>query len=434
MNTNISNILKLKGLVRRFLFSIVALMVYRFGTYLTIPGINNDALQRIVENYNTGFLGVFNMFSGGALGRMTIFALNVMPYIVSSIIIQLLSASIPVLNNLRQEGDFGRKKINFYTRALTIVFCIIQAIFIVFSLQSMDFPDSIILPSIGMPFVFIAVVTLLGGTMFLMWLGEQITERGIGNGISLIIVTGILAELPGAFASFFALGKVGTLSIWFILIILSFFLMLLWIVIYVEQSYRKIPIQYPRKQVGSKIYGGASSYIPIKINMSGVIPPIFANALLMFPITVANFFSNSEILSFITLYLFPGKVLYILLYLCSIIFFCFFYVGFVFNVDETANNLKKQSGFVLGRRPGKDTVSYLHFVLMRVTVLGAAYLSIICIVPELIRIKYSIPFIIGGTSLLIIVNVIMDIFFQMQAYLFSQNYSKLNVKLGGGNK
>ncbi|MBQ4874901.1 MAG: preprotein translocase subunit SecY [Rickettsiaceae bacterium H1] len=429
MYNDVHNIFKLQELIKRILFSIFALIIYRFGTYLTIPGINNNVLQRIVENYNSGFLGMFNMFSGGALSRMTIFALNVMPYIISSIIIQLLSVNISVLNNLRQEGDFGRKRINFYTRALTVIFCIIQAFFIVMSLKGMDLPESIILPDIGMPFALVAVVTLLGGTMFLMWLGEQITAYGIGNGVSLIIVTGILAELPGAISSFFALGKIGSVSILVVILVILFFLMLLWMIIYVEQSYRKIFIQYPRKQVGRRLYSGDSSYIPLKINMSGVIPPIFANALLMFPITIANFFPNSSISSFIILYFFPGNHLYILMYFACIVFFCFFYVGFVFNVEETAYNLKKNGGFVLGKRPGKDTVFYLEHVLTKITVIGAIYLSVICVIPELIRINYSIPFIISGTSLLIIVNVIVDIFSQVQTYLFTRNYSKFSNKV-----
>lgn len=428
---NLGAALKLKELIKRFLFSICALIVYRFGTYLTIPGINGDVLQQVIDTYKVGFLGVFNMFSGGALGRMTIFALNIMPYIVSSIVIQLLSVNFPFLSNLKQEGEVGRKKVNFYTRGLTVILCLVQSVFIVVGFGNMDMPESIILDDMEIPFSLIAIITLLGGTMFLMWLGEQITINGIGNGVSLIIVTGILAELPGAVSSFFALGKIGSISIWIILLITLFFFMLLWGVIYVEQSYRKIPIQYPRRQIGRKLYGGNTSYIPLKINISGVIPPIFANALLMFPATIANFFPESIVASFISVYFVPGNLPYVFLYLACIVFFCFFYVGFIFNVDETADNLKKNGGFVLGKRPGRDTAAYLKVILIRITVLGAIYLSLICIVPELIRIKYSVPFIIGGTSVLIIVNVITDIFFQIQAYLFTQSYNTFSPKFGG---
>ncbi len=424
---NINDIERFSSLLKRIIFSIFALTLYRFGTYLTIPGVNNNVLQQFVDTYSTGFLGVFNMFSGGALGRMTIFALNVMPYIISSIILQLLSVNIPALNNLRNEGESGRKKINFYTRLLTVVFSVVQGSFIVLSIQSMGFPNNIILSDMEIPFFVIAIFTLMGGTLFLVWLGEQITIYGIGNGVSLIIVTGILAELPGAFSSFLALGKVGSVSSMFVLMVMLFFIFLLWFIIYIEQSYRKIHIHHPRKQIGHKLYNANSSYIPIKINMSGVIAPIFANALLMFPLTVANFFPDSIISSFIILNFSPGKILYVIFYCCCIMFFCFFYVGIIFDVNETADNLKKNGGFILGKRPGKDTSLYLQSVLMRVTILGGLYLSLICIVPELMRSQYSIPFVIGGTSLLIIVNVIIDIFSQIRSYLFTHNYNRFNL-------
>ncbi len=415
-------------LLKRFLFSIVALSIYRLGTYVTIPGVDVEVLKHIVGSKEAGFFDIFNTFSGGALGRMTIFALNVMPYIVSSIIIQLLSVSFSKLNSLRHEGDLGRKKINFYTRCLTVFFCVVQSIFIVLGLESMS---SLILPDFSSFFLFIAVSTLLGGTMFLLWLGEQITVYGIGNGISLIIVTGILAELPNSLAAFFLLGKVGGISIAVVLAVSLLFIFLLWGIIFVEQSYRKILIQYPRKQVGNKIYANSNSYIPIKLNMSGVIPPIFANALLLFPATIMNFLSSYEISSFISLYFMPGGVLYTTLYLLFIVFFSFFYVGVVFNVEETADNLKKQGGFVVGKRPGKDTIAYFRKVINRVTFLGSCYLAIICVVPEVIRTNYSMSFAIGGTSLLIIVNVLIDVFSQIQSYQLTRSYSSLSVRFKG---
>lgn len=420
--------LAFKSLFTRLLFSLCALLLYRFGTYITLPGINSDVLQSIIKHHQSNsFLGLLNVFSGGALGRMTIFALNVMPYIVSSIILQLLSTIIPSLNHLKQEGRYGIKKINFYTRCMTVVFCIIQALFIVLSLQNMNLSTSVIINP-DKTFFFIAVITLLGGTIFLVWLGEQITVYGIGNGISLIIFAGIISELPGSINSFFIVAKTTYISIFNIIFIFLLIFGLLWLIVIIELSCRKISIQYPRKQIGNKLYGQNLSYIPLKINISGIIPPIFANALLILPITIANFFPYSIISSFILLYFSPGKILYIFLYTILITFFCFFYVGLIFNIEDTAYNLKKNGGFIIGKRPGRDTAKYLSYVINRLSVIGAAYLSCICLVPELIRNIYLIPFAVSGTSLLIIVNVIMDIFSQIQNYLFTQHYGQLSNK------
>ena len=420
------NVSLLKGLYRRFLFSIFALIIYRLGTYLTIPGVDVRALQEIFANYQKGFLGVFNVFSGGALGRMTIFALNVMPYIIASIIFQLLAVSFPSLSNLRSEGESGKKKMNFYIRCATVLFCIVQGSFIVIGLKNMNASQPIILKEAEDFFIVIALFTLIGGTMFLIWLGEQITIHGIGNGISLIIFTGIVSELPASLSSFFMMGRIGELSTFTVIFMIFFFVMLLWLIVFVEQSYRKVMVKYPRRQVASKLYGDNVSYIPLKINMSGVIPPIFANALLLFPVAIANFSPDNFISSNILLYFSHGSPLYILCHVLFIIFFCFFYVGFVFNPDETADNLKKGGGLILGYRPGRDTAAYFKKVVFKITILGSIYLGFICVVPELINSEYGLSFAISGTSLLIIVNVITDVFLQVQTYFFTQHYDQLN--------
>ena len=426
MNSSIYNVNLLQGLFKRFLFSIMALIIYRLGSYVTIPGINVHALQEIISNYQKGFFGVFNVFSGGALGRMTIFALNVMPYIIASIIFQLLSVSFPSLKNLRSEGEAGRKKINFYIRCVTVLFCIVQGSFIVMGLQNMNSSHPIILKGSEDLFVVIAVITLIGGSMFLIWLGEQITINGIGNGISLIIFTGIVAELPSSVSSFFMLGKVGELSIFTVLFAIIFVICLLWLIVFFEQSYRKVNVNYPRKQVNSKVYASNTSYIPLKMNMSGVIPPIFANALLLLPVTIANFAPENIVSENILLYFSHGSPLYILLHIILIIFFCFFYVGFVFNSEETAKNIQRDGGFVLGNYPGKATSLYFNRVIFKITILGSLYLSFICVIPEIIYSKYALSFAVSGTSLLIIVNVITDVFLQIQAYFLTKNYDQLN--------
>ena len=413
------------NLLGKLWFTLLALIVYRLGTYIPIPGINPDVIDTIVTKHSVGVLGIFNVFSGGALGRMTIFALNVMPYIISSIIMQLLSVTIPKLNELRQNGELGRVKINSYIRYITIIFCLIQGFIILLGLEKMNTETSIVVIEPGLLFRIVGISSLLGGTMFLLWLGERISKSGIGNGISMIIFTGIIAELPGSFSSMFLLGKNGNVPIFVILLIILIFFALLLLIIFVEKSYRKILVQYPKRQIKNKLYNSSSTYIPLKINISGVIPPIFANALLLSPITVANFHQGSAWSDFVLMYFSSGKLLYIVCYAILIVFFAFFYMTFVFDAKETSELLKKNGGFVPGKRPGNSTCEYFNYVIKRLTVLGSVYLTVICIIPELVRYNYSVSFTLGGTSFLIIVNVIIDTFSQIQTHLYSSRYSTL---------
>ncbi|AAZ68627.1 protein translocase subunit secY/sec61 alpha [Ehrlichia canis str. Jake] len=413
------------NLLGKLWFTLLCLIVYRLGTYIPIPGINPDIIDAVVSKHSVGVLGIFNVFSGGALGRMTVFALNVMPYIVSSIIIQLLSVTVPRLNELRQNGELGRMKINNYIRYMTIFFCIVQGSVILLGLEKMNSENSIVVIDPGLLFRIVGISSLLGGTMFLLWLGERINKNGIGNGVSMIIFTGIVAELPGSFSSMFLLGKNGNVPIFVILLMVLIFFALLLLIIFVEKSYRKILVQYPKRQVKNKLYGSSSTYIPLKINISGVIPPIFANALLLSPITVANFHQGSPWSDFILMYFSSGKLLYIVCYALLIIFFAFFYTAFVFDAKETSEILKKNGGFVPGKRPGNATCEYFNYVIKRLTVLGSIYLTVICIIPELIRYNYSVSFTLGGTSFLIIVNVIIDTFSQVQTHLYSSRYNTL---------
>lgn len=422
-NYDFSALVKSTDLRGRFLFTIVALILYRFGTYVPLPGIDINIISNAFNQNVSGFLSIFNVFAGGALGRMTIFSLNVMPYIISSIIMQLLSVSLDWLKDLKNEGEQGRKRINFYTKCLMIVFCIIQGFFI-----SSQFKNAqIITDELFYPLV---ITTLLGGSLFLVWLGEQITLRGIGNGISMIIFAGIVAELPRSFSRILTLGNLGMLSNIIVFFIITSFIAMLCIVVFFERTYRNIPIQYPKRQIRNKLYNSASSHMPLKINLSGVIPPIFANALLLFPLTITSFIENSKWKDFIMLYLSAGKPLYILLYVLLIVFFCFFYNSFVFNPQEIADSLKKNGGFILSKRPGNSTAEYLLAVVNRITVVGAIYLSFICVVPEILRAKYDIPFTIGGTSMLIMVSVIIDTFARIQTSLLSYHYDNLVKKIG----
>ncbi|MFZ3235028.1 MAG: preprotein translocase subunit SecY, partial [Stellaceae bacterium] len=408
---NFSAFGKATELKSRIWFTLGALVIYRLGTYIPIPGIDPGILHDIFARNAGGILGMFDMFSGGALGRMTIFALNIMPYISASIIIQLLTAVSPSLEALKKEGESGRKKLNQYTRYGTVLLAAVQAYGIAVGIEGMRSGAETAVLDPGLGFRLVTVVTLVGGTVFLMWLGEQITARGVGNGISLIIFAGIVANLPHALASTLELGRTGAISTFFIVAILVISVGVVAFIVFMERAQRRLLVQYPKRQVGNKMFGGDASHLPLKINTSGVIPPIFASSLLLLPATIANFQSNSQSFGWlgnITAYLAHGRPLYMLLYVALIVFFCFFYTAIVFNPTETADNLRKYGGFIPGIRPGKNTADYLDYVLTRLTVVGAAYLAAVCILPEFLISEYSVPFYFGGTSLLIVVSVTMD--------------------------
>jgi preprotein translocase subunit SecY len=418
---------KATELKNRLWFTLGALVVYRIGTYIPLPGIDPGILREIFESQRGGILGMFDMFSGGALGRMTLFALNIMPYITASIIVQLMTAVSPQLEALKKEGEAGRKTLNHYTRYLTLFLALFQSFGIAVGLEGMrgSVAGAVIDPGWG--FRFTCVVTLTGGTMFLMWLGEQITQRGVGNGISLIIFAGIIANLPQALGATLEMGRTGAISTFVILVLLVMAVLVVMAIVFVERAQRRIVVQYPKRQVGNKMYGGESSHLPLKLNTSGVIPPIFASSLLLLPLTFANFNQTNEIvwLTWLTTNLAHGQPLYIALYVALIVFFAFFYTAVVFNPVETADNLKKYGGFVPGIRPGKNTADYLDFVLTRLTVVGAAYLAVICVLPEILISQYSVPFYFGGTSLLIVVSVTMDTVAQVHSHLLAHQYEGL---------
>jgi len=419
---------KVQDLKTRIIFTLTILVIYRLGTYLPIPGIDPVIFQQISSQNQSGLLGMLNMFSGGALGRMTIFSLNVMPYITASIIIQLLSATTPTLGDLKKSGEQGRRKLSQYTRYLTIFLAVFQGYGISVGLENLSIDAGAAVLYSGAFFRVTTVVTLVGSTMFLLWLGDQITNRGIGNGISLIIFAGIVAELPSALFSTIELGKTGVYSSLFIIFVVLLVISLIATIVFFERSFRKITIQYPKRNLGNKMSNVEGSHLPLKINTAGVIPPIFASSLLLFPITIISFGNTtnpSAFTTFVSSNLAHGKPLFIILYSSLIVFFSFFYTAIVFNSEETADNLKKGGGFVAGVRPGKQTADYLDFILTRITVLGAAYLSLICIIPEVIISKYSLPFYLGGTSLLIVVNVAMDSITQIQSYLMSHRYDNV---------
>jgi preprotein translocase subunit SecY len=427
-NLSIGMLANASDLKARLLFVLVALVIYRLGTYIPIPGVDPVVLNEIFQQQKDGVLGVFNMFSGGALGRMTIFALAVMPYISASIIMQLLSAAVPQLAQLKKEGEAGRRKINQYTRYGTVVLAVMQSYGIAVGLEGTTGPggQSAVLDP-GAFFRFSTVVTLTGGTMFLMWLGEQITARGIGQGISLIIFAGIVAELPGSLASMFELGRRGVLDTATILVILAGMLALIMLIIYVERAQRRILVQYPKRQIGNKLVQGDNQHLPLKLNTAGVIPPIFASSILLFPLTIASFNAegSSEFLRLINAYIGRGDAVYMLLFFAIVVFFCFFYTAVVFNPEDTADNLKKNGGFIAGIRPGKHTAEYLDYVLTRLTTVGAIYLAFVCLLPEFVVAKYAIPLTLGGTGLLIIVNVLLDFIGQVQSHLFAHQYEGL---------
>jgi preprotein translocase subunit SecY len=425
---NLSAFSKATELKSRIWFTLGALVIYRLGTYIPIPGIDPAILQDVFSRNAGGILGMFDMFSGGALGRMTIFALNIMPYISASIIIQLLTAVSPTLEALKKEGESGRKKLNQYTRLGTVLLAAVQSYGIAVGLEGMHAGAQSAVIDPGPFFRLVTVVTLVCGTVFLMWLGEQITARGVGNGISLIIMAGIVANLPHALASTLELGRTGAISTVFIIIFLVMSVAVVAFIVFMERAQRRILVQYPKRQVGSKMFGGDASHLPLKINTSGVIPPIFASSLLLLPATVANFQSNGQSFGWIgeiTAYLAHGRPLYMLLYVGLICFFCFFYTAIVFNPTETADNLRKYGGFIPGIRPGKNTADYLDYILTRLTVVGAAYLSAVCILPEILISEYSVPFYFGGTSLLIVVSVTMDTVAQIHSHLLAHQYEGL---------
>jgi preprotein translocase subunit SecY len=424
---NFSAFSKATELKSRIWFTLGALVIYRLGTYIPIPGIDPGILQDVFSRNAGGILGMFDMFSGGALGRMTIFALNIMPYISASIIIQLLTAVSPTLEALKKEGESGRKKLNQYTRLGTVLLAAVQSYGIAVGLEGMHAGAQSAVLDPGVFFRLVTVVTLVCGTVFLMWLGEQITARGVGNGISLIIMAGIVANLPHALASTLELGRTGAISTVFIIIFLVMSIAVVAFIVFMERAQRRILVQYPKRQMGNKMFGGDSSHLPLKINTSGVIPPIFASSLLLLPATVANFEANGQFgwISEITAYLAHGRPLYMALYVGLIVFFCFFYTAIVFNPEETADNLRKYGGFIPGIRPGKNTADYLDYILTRLTVVGAAYLSAVCILPEILISEYSVPFYFGGTSLLIVVSVTMDTVAQIHSHLLAHQYEGL---------
>ena len=416
---------KADELKKRLLFTLGALIIYRLGTYVPLPGINPGALSDVFSQQSSGILGMFDMFSGGALGRMTIFALNIMPYITASIIMQLMTAIVPTLEALKKDGESGRKQINQYTRYLTVLLATVQGYGIAVGLES----ASGVVSDPGMFFRVTTVVTLVGGTLFLMWLGEQITSRGVGNGISLIIFSGIVAELPTALAGTLELGRTGALSV---VLILALFLMaaaVIAFIVFIERSVRKIVVQYPKRQHGNKVFGGDQSFLPLKINVPGVIPPIFASSLLLMPVSIINLSGGqdggAEWLVTLNALLGRGQPLYLAIYIGLIVFFAFFYTAIVFNPEDTAENLRKYGGYIPGIRPGKTTADYLDSILTRLTVLGAAYLAAVCILPEILISQYAVPFYFGGTSLLIVVTVTLDTVGQVQSHLLAHQYEGL---------
>ncbi|UEM04992.1 preprotein translocase subunit SecY [Skermanella rosea] len=426
-NINFGAFAKATELKKRIWFTLGALIIYRLGTYIPLPGIDPNILADIFRQNSGGILDMFNMFSGGALSRMTIFALNIMPYISASIIIQLMTAVSPTLEQMKKEGESGRKKLNQYTRYLTVLLATVQAYGMAVGLQGMTGSAGAAVQNPGVFFLATTVITLVGGTIFLMWLGEQITARGVGNGISLIIFAGIVAELPRALAGTLELGRTGALSTFFIIFLLLMAVGVIFFIVFMERAQRRIIVQYPKRQVGNRMFGGESSHLPLKLNTSGVIPPIFASSLLLLPLTVAGFSGGQgpEWLTAVTTYLGHGQPLYIILYVALIVFFCFFYTAIVFNPTETADNLKKYGGFIPGIRPGKNTADYLDYVLTRLTVVGAAYLSVVCLLPEILISQYAVPFYFGGTSLLIVVTVTMDTVAQIHSHLLAHQYEGL---------
>ncbi|GHF24515.1 protein translocase subunit SecY [Kordiimonas sediminis] len=422
-NFSFASIGKAEELKKRIWFALGALIVYRLCTYIPLPGIDANALENMFASLGGGFLDMVNTFSGGALQRMSIITLGIMPYISASIIMQLLTTMSSHFAQLKKEGEQGRKKINQYTRYGTVVLTIVQGYAMATSLET----QAGVVVDPGFFFRFTTVVTLVGGTMFLMWLGEQITQRGIGNGISLIIFAGIVAELPGTIAQAFELNRAGSMSLTILLAMIIGAAALIWFIVLCERAQRRIVIQYPKRQQGNRMMQGDTSHLPMKLNVSGVIPPIFASSILLMPLSIAGFYSagGPEWLTTVTSVLGPGRPVYVALYILLIVFFAFFYTAVVFNPEDTADNLKKHGGFVPGIRPGARTAEYLDYVLTRLTVIGSAYLSIVCVIPEILISQAAVPFYLGGTSLLIVVNVTMDTVSQIHSHLMAQQYEGL---------
>ena len=419
---------KFGDLRRRLVFLLLALVVYRLGAHIPVPGIDPDQLQQLFKGQQGGILSLFNMFSGGALSRFTVFALGIMPYISASIIMQLMTYVIPTLESLKKEGEAGRRKITQYTRYGTLGLALFQSLGIALALEGS--PGLVLSPGFG--FRMTAVVSLTAGTMFLMWLGEQITERGLGNGISILIFGGIAAGLPGAIGGLFELVRTGAMSIIASLFISALVVGVTYAVVFVERGQRKILVNYAKRQVGNKVYGGQSSHLPLKLNMSGVIPPIFASSIILLPATVVGWIATGQSENFLmrmlkdaSAALSPGQPVYVLLYAGMIVFFCFFYTALVFNSRETADNLKKSGAFIPGIRPGDQTARHIDKILSRLTLVGAVYITLVCLLPEFLVLKYNVPFYFGGTSLLIIVVVTMDFWAQVQSYVMSQQYESL---------
>jgi preprotein translocase subunit SecY len=415
---------KFGDLRRRLVFLLLALVVYRIGAHIPVPGIDPAQLQQLFKGQQGGILSLFNMFSGGALSRFTVFALGIMPYISASIIMQLLTYVVPTFEQLKKEGESGRRKITQYTRYGTLGLAIFQSMGIAFALEG----SAGLVLSPGFGFRMTAVVSLTAGTMFLMWLGEQITERGLGNGISILIFAGIAAGLPGSIGGLLELVRTGAMSILAAVLIVAIVILVTYFVVFVERGQRKILVNYARRQVGNKVYGGQSSHLPLKLNMAGVIPPIFASSIILLPATVVSWFSSGDSMRWlkdIAGMLTPGQPIYVMLYAGAIVFFCFFYTALVFNSRETADNLKKSGAFIPGIRPGDQTAKYIDKILVRLTLAGAVYITFVCLLPEFLILKYNVPFYFGGTSLLIIVVVTMDFMAQVQNYVMSQQYESL---------
>ncbi|NNM65867.1 MAG: preprotein translocase subunit SecY [Burkholderiales bacterium] len=415
---------KYGDLTKRLMFLLGALVVFRIGAHIPVPGINPQQLQQLFNNNSGGILGLFNMFSGGALSRFTVFALGIMPYISASIIMQLLTYVVPSMEALKKEGEAGRRKITQYTRYFTLFLAIFQSLGISVALSATQ--GLVLDPGLG--FKLTAVVSLTAGTMFLMWLGEQITERGLGNGISIIIFAGIASGLPTALGGLLELVRTGAMSILVSIFVLAIVIAVTYFVVFVERGQRKILVNYARRQVGNKVYGGQSSHLPLKLNMSGVIPPIFASSIILLPATIVSWFGSGRGMSWLkdaAALLSPGQPIYVALYAGAIIFFCFFYTALVFNSRETADNLKKSGAFIPGIRPGEQTARHIDKILMRLTLAGALYITLVCLLPEFLVLKYNVPFNFGGTSLLIIVVVTMDFMAQVQAYAMSHQYDAL---------
>ncbi|MCP1230548.1 preprotein translocase subunit SecY [Acetobacter indonesiensis] len=436
-NFNVGSFAKATELKKRIWFTLGALIIYRLGTYIPVPGVDATVMGQLLAQHQGGILGMFNMFTGGALGRMTVFALNIMPYISASIIVQLMSTAIPSLEALKKEGEQGRKKLNQYTRYLTVFIALFQAYGIAVGLESMHSAAGAAVVNPGVFFLASCVITLVGGTMFLMWLGEQITSRGVGNGISLIIFAGIVANLPHALASLFQLGYTGALSPFFVLVFLVLAAITITFIVFMEQAQRRVVIQYPKRQMGQRMFGGDSTHMPLKVNTAGVIPPIFASSVLLIPVTISGFMNGKSMpgwLSFLGEELGQGQPLYMLFYAAMIVFFSYFYAAVTFNPTETADNLRKQGGFIPGIRPGAATATYFDRILTRLTTIGAAYMVLVCLLPQILISRYNVPFYFGGTSLIIIVSVTIDTVTQVQSHLVAHQYQGLMRRSRGGKK